>query len=155
VLVYLAGQTLLDDGNGEDEIAYSEAKALVEDRPRTVRNVVFHPRPKKLEIELTSGRKLEARYPSDASALQFEELLDAQGIRYESRGSGDSAWWSILTYLLPSSSSSGSGSSSCSGFKERAGTAEKVIRRARPAAKLATRARTPTRTGKPTAGCYG
>jgi ATP-dependent Zn protease len=33
--------------------------------------------------------------------LQFEELLDAQGIRYESRGSGDSAWWSILTYLLP------------------------------------------------------
>jgi cell division protease FtsH len=101
VLVYLAGQTLLDDGNGEDEIAYSEAKALVEDRPRTVRNVVFHPRSRKLEIELTSGRKLEARYPSDASALQFEELLDAQGIRYESRGSGDSAWWSILTYLLP------------------------------------------------------
>jgi cell division protease FtsH len=101
LLVYLASQTFLNDGGDGDEIAYSEAKAIVEERPQTVRNVVFHPRSKKLEMELTSGRKLEARYPSDASALQFEELLDAQGIRYESRGSGDSAWWSILTYLLP------------------------------------------------------
>jgi cell division protease FtsH len=44
---------------------------------------------------------VEARYPSDASALEFEETLDAQGIRYESRGSGGSEWRSILVYLLP------------------------------------------------------
>jgi ATP-dependent Zn protease len=44
---------------------------------------------------------VEARYPSDASALEFEETLDAQGIRYESRASGGSGWWSILVYLLP------------------------------------------------------
>jgi cell division protease FtsH len=101
LLVYLASQTLLNDGDDGDEIAYSEAKTIVEERPHTVSNVVFHPRSKKLEMQLTSGGTLEARYPSDASALQFEELLDAKGIRYESRGSGDSAWWSILTYLLP------------------------------------------------------
>jgi ATP-dependent Zn protease len=83
LLVYLAGQTFLDDGDGGDggdEIAYSEAKAIAEDRPQTVQNVVFHPNSKTLEMELTDGRK---------------------GIRHESRKAGGSAWWSIITYLLP------------------------------------------------------
>jgi cell division protease FtsH len=103
LLVYLASQTLLGDDGDADEIAYSEAKAIAEDRPRTVQNVIFHPGSKRLEMELTDGTNVETRYPSDLSALEFERLLDQQGIRHESRGSGDgsSAWWSILTYLLP------------------------------------------------------
>jgi ATP-dependent Zn protease len=92
---------LLDSEPDADEIAYSEAKTIVEERPETVRNVVFRPRSKKVELELTSGRSVEARYPSEQSALEFERTLDAQGIRYESRASGGSGWWSILTYLLP------------------------------------------------------
>jgi ATP-dependent Zn protease len=103
LLVYLASQTLLGDDGNADEIAYSEAKAIAEDRPQTVQNVIFHPGSKTLEMELADGTKVEARYPSDLSALEFERLLDQQGIRHESRGSGNgrSAWWSILTYLLP------------------------------------------------------
>jgi cell division protease FtsH len=101
LLVYLAGQTLLDNSPDADEIAYSEAKDIVENEPQTVENVIFRPRSKKVELELTSGRSFEARYPSEQSALEFEKTLDAQGIRYESRASGNSAWWSILTYLLP------------------------------------------------------
>jgi cell division protease FtsH len=103
LLVYLASQTILPTGPDADEIAYSEAKAIVEDRPQTVQNVVFQPGSKRLEMELTDGRRLEAHYPSDLSALEFERLLDQRGIRHESRGSGDgdSALWSILIYLLP------------------------------------------------------
>ncbi len=103
LLVYLASQTLLGDDGHADEIAYSEAKAIAEGRPQTVRNVIFHPGSKTLEMELTDGTKVEAHYPSDLSALEFERLLDQQGIRHESQGSGNgsSAWWSILTYLLP------------------------------------------------------
>ena len=103
LLVYLAGQTLLDNGPDADEIAYSEAKAIVEQRPETVKNVVFHRGSKTVELELTSGRNVEAGYPTELSALEFEKILDLQGIRHESRGgdSGDSAWWSALTYLLP------------------------------------------------------
>jgi ATP-dependent Zn protease len=54
-------------------------------------------------MQLTDGRRLEARYPSDLSALEFEKVLDERGIRHESResGGGQTAWWSILTYLLP------------------------------------------------------
>jgi cell division protease FtsH len=101
LLVYLAGQTLLDDGDSDDEIPYSEAKDLVANRPGTIRLVMFLPRGKELVIELASGRKLTTHYPSDESALRFEELLETNGIVHDSRGSGDSAWWSILTYLLP------------------------------------------------------
>ena len=92
---------MFDSEPDADEIAYSEAKTIVEERPETVRNVVFHPRSKEVALELTSGRSVEARYPSEQSALEFERTLDAQGIRYESRSSGDSSWWPILAYLLP------------------------------------------------------
>jgi len=101
LLVYLAGQTLLSDGSDPEEIAYSEAKLIVVREPQTVENVVFYPRVDKVELELTSGESVEANYPTEQSALEFERMLDAQGIRYESRNSGGSDWWSILTYLLP------------------------------------------------------
>ena len=91
----------MDDQPDADEIAYSQAKTIVEREPQTVEKVVFHPGPHKVELELTSGRSVEARYPTDQSALEFEKTLDAQEIPYESRGSGGWAWWSILTYLLP------------------------------------------------------
>jgi ATP-dependent Zn protease len=54
-----------------------------------------------LEIQLANGETRESHYPSEASALELERLLDDRGIPYKSTGSGDSAWWSILTYLLP------------------------------------------------------
>jgi cell division protease FtsH len=103
LLVYLASQTIFPNEPDAEEIPYSEAKAIAEDRPNTVRNVVFRPGSKRLEMELTDGRTVEARYPSDLSALEFERLLDQQGIRHESRGAGGggTAWWSILTYLHP------------------------------------------------------
>ena len=101
MLVYLAGQTLFSDDGDAEEIAYSEAKLIVVREPRTVENVVFYPRVDKVELELTSGKSVEANYPTEQSALEFEKTLDAQGIRYESRNSGGSDRWSALTYLLP------------------------------------------------------
>lgn len=80
---------------------YSDLKELVQTRPRTISLLVFKPRSKALEIQLTSGETREAHYPSDESALALEELLDDRGVAYDSTGSGRSAWGSILTYLLP------------------------------------------------------
>jgi cell division protease FtsH len=62
---------------------------------------LFVPKPQVLEITFHDGRKLKTNYPSDASVPRLEELLEENGITHDSRGSGDSAWWSILTYLLP------------------------------------------------------
>ena len=101
LLVYLASQTLFDD-RPDDEIAYSEAKAIAEDRPTTVENASSSRARRSSRWSSPTAASLEARYPSDLSALEFERALDEQGIRHESRaGGGGTAWFSILAYLLP------------------------------------------------------
>ncbi len=44
---------------------------------------------------------MKVNYPSDVSALQVENLLKAENVTYDSKGKGSSAWWTILTSLLP------------------------------------------------------
>jgi cell division protease FtsH len=102
VLVYLASQTLLDqEGDGEQAIAYSELKQLVRTEPESITEVVFVPRRNGIDVRLANGETLEAHYPSDESQLAFEQLLEENDVAHDSRGTGESAWWSILTYLLP------------------------------------------------------
>jgi cell division protease FtsH len=101
-LVYLASQTLLDGaGDGGQGIRYSELKELVRTDPQAVEEVVFVPRRNAIEVTLANGETREAHYPSDESQLAFERLLEENDVLHDSRGSGESAWWSILTYLLP------------------------------------------------------
>jgi cell division protease FtsH len=101
LLVWLASQTLLPDGDDERRIAYSDAKALVGGSPDDVARVLFEPKKNGLELRMTDGRILQTYYPVDESAVAFEELLDENAVAYDSRSRGDSAWWSFLTYLLP------------------------------------------------------
>ena len=44
---------------------------------------------------------MKVNYPSDVSALQVEDLLKDENVTYDSKGKGSSAWWTILTSLLP------------------------------------------------------
>ena len=102
LLVYLASQTFL--GTEDDQrvrTAYSEAKALVRDSQEQIDGVVFVPKSQQIEIDLADGRELEASYPSGESQLALEETMDANGVPYDSRGTGESAWWSFATHLLP------------------------------------------------------
>jgi ATP-dependent Zn protease len=100
VLVYLASQTLLE-GGGDEDIGYSELKALVRSEPDNIREVVFEPGSLGIDVKLRNGGQRDAHYPSDESQIAFEELLDEQGVAYDSKGRGSSGWWSILTYVLP------------------------------------------------------
>jgi len=102
LLVYLASQTLLPDRDDDKvAVAYSDLKRLVRESPQQVELVVFVPEAKAIEVTLADGREYGSHYPSDASQVAFERLLDENGVRYDSRGTGESAWWSFLTYLLP------------------------------------------------------
>ncbi len=102
LLVYLASQTLLP-GRSDDtqKITYSQLKELVQNEPDTIESVLFTPKSHSIEAELDSGTKYKVNYPTDESQIAFEEELEAQGVTYDSKGTGDSAWWSFLTYLLP------------------------------------------------------
>ncbi|MEX2464351.1 MAG: ATP-dependent metallopeptidase FtsH/Yme1/Tma family protein, partial [Gaiellaceae bacterium] len=102
LLVYLASQTLLP-GRSETAktITYSELIELVKSSPNSFDSVLFVPKGRSIEAALKSETKYKVNYPSDQSQIEFQQLLERQEIKFDSKGTGNSAWWSFLTYLLP------------------------------------------------------
>jgi cell division protease FtsH len=104
LLVYLASQTLLPGRSDESQkITYSQLIDEVEDcvpGSCSVSEVVFSPKGQSIEA-LVDDNKVKVNYPSDQAQIEFQQALEAKGIAFDSKGTGDSAWWSILTYLLP------------------------------------------------------
>jgi cell division protease FtsH len=99
LLVYLASQTLLPNRSEAEKIPYSQLIANVE--AGEVQNVLFVPKGRSIEATLQGGNKVKSNYPSDQSQAAFEEKLLANEVAYDSKGTGSSAWISILTYLIP------------------------------------------------------
>ena len=103
LLVYLASQTFLPRSDNQPKVTYSQLKQEVETNPEGIKQIVFSPKGRSIEATFDSGDKWKVNYPSDQSQIEFENLLDRQSppITYDSKGTGQSGWWSILTYLLP------------------------------------------------------
>jgi cell division protease FtsH len=103
LLVYLASQTLIPKSKAPTKQTYSQLIQLVENDPGSIKEVVFNP--SKLQIVATlndpSSKKIKVNYPSDQSATQFQNLLQKEKVTFDSKGTGSSPWWSILTSLLP------------------------------------------------------
>jgi cell division protease FtsH len=100
LLVYLASQTLLPRSEEKTKITYSQLIDNVQTNPEKVSDVVFNPKGRSIEATY-GGEKVKVNYPSDQSQIEFQNLLEEKGVEFDSKGTGDSAWWSILTYLLP------------------------------------------------------
>jgi cell division protease FtsH len=100
LLVWLASQTLLPRSGDAQKRTYSQLIQQVEDNPNSVSSVLFVPKGRSIEA-VVNNEKWKVNYPSDESQIAFQEQLESQGIAFDSKGTGDSAWWSILTYLLP------------------------------------------------------
>jgi ATP-dependent Zn protease len=88
LLVYLASQTLLPT-RSEDRIAYSDLITKVEDSPQSIDDVLFVPKSRKIEVTLADGSTVESNYPTDASQLEFQHLLQDRNIHFDSRGTSD------------------------------------------------------------------
>jgi cell division protease FtsH len=101
LLVYLASQTVLPNNGGETDIDYSQFLDFADSSPGSVGKVTFDPDGHRITAELRDGRTWKTHYTTDESAFALEQTLRSEHIRFDSRGGGDSAWWSILTYLLP------------------------------------------------------
>ncbi|HET7856098.1 MAG TPA: hypothetical protein VFL41_06535 [Gaiellaceae bacterium] len=100
LLVYMASQTLFGDKSTETTVAYAELTRVVHDRPETVGEVTFKPAERLVRVKLDNGNSLQARYPSNPTALE-RDLVAQRGPAAASEDSGSSAWWSLLTPLLP------------------------------------------------------
>jgi cell division protease FtsH len=105
LLVYLASQTLLPGRSDESQkITYSQLLQKVDAEPSTIQEVVFDPKSHAVNVQLTDaagGTKYKVNYPTDEAQFALQQDLESAGVTFDSKGTGDSAWWSILTYLLP------------------------------------------------------
>jgi len=99
LLVYLASQTLLPGRTEQRKITYSEAIAEV--KSGNVNEVLFTPTRQQINLTLVGGGKVKVNYPTAQSATQFQNLLEDNNIKFDSKGTGSSAWWSLLISFLP------------------------------------------------------
>jgi cell division protease FtsH len=99
LLVYLASQTLLPGRSNMQKMTYSDAIGQV--KSGNVNEVVFTPTKQQISLTLVDGRKANVNYPTPESATQFQNLLSKENVKFDSKGTGSSAWWALLINVLP------------------------------------------------------
>ena len=99
-LVWLALQTLGDSSSSE-RFLFSDALALTRQHASRIERVTFHPSSQKVDFRLVGGDRRTTVYPVDQSAYELQQLLEEKNVAFEAKSTGSSAWWSILTSLLP------------------------------------------------------
>ena len=100
-IVWLATQTLVTTGKKAEKTTYSAVINQAKNDPASIREVVFNPSKREIAVYGADGKKQIVHYPSDQSQVQFQDTLQKQKIAFDSKGTGSSPWWSILTSLLP------------------------------------------------------
>jgi cell division protease FtsH len=102
LLVYLASQTLIPSGKSEKKATFSDVINTVKNDPRSIDQVVFSPGKRQLSVTFKADKsKVSVHYPNDQSGNRFQQLLERKHVKFDSKGTGSSPWWSILTSLLP------------------------------------------------------
>ncbi|HVR12952.1 MAG TPA: ATP-dependent metallopeptidase FtsH/Yme1/Tma family protein, partial [Gaiellaceae bacterium] len=99
LLVYLASQTLLPGRSQQQKITYSQLISKV--KVGDVNDVEFNPNRQQITANLVEGGKVKVNYPTSQSATQFQNLLEANNVKFDSKGTGSSAWWALLINVLP------------------------------------------------------
>ena len=95
LLVYLASQTLMPRRDNGKDLTYSQL--IDETKKGNVSEVTFSPNRQSIEAVLDSGTKVKVNYPSPESQANYEKVLQANNVTYDSKGIGTSAWWALLT----------------------------------------------------------
>jgi len=99
LVVYLASSQLMGGGKNEKKVTLSEFTTFVQGDQ--VKSSKFNPPKQSISFELTDGTKGTVHYPSAQSVPGITRLLQLHHVDYDSKGVGTSAWWSLLTGLLP------------------------------------------------------
>jgi cell division protease FtsH len=104
-LVWLALQTLSGHGSKTEPITYSQAIQQIEACPDNceIKEVVFNPNKHELKLSYKGEEKKTStvHYPSDQSVPGLQKTMQENKVTFDSKGTGSSPWWSILTSLLP------------------------------------------------------
>jgi cell division protease FtsH len=103
LLVWLASQTLIPKSHHTRKLTYSQLQGLVRTQPNTLSEVVFNPSKRGITATLTGSptTTVSVHYPSDQSALEFQNLLDKEHVKYDSKGTGGFSWTALIGSFLP------------------------------------------------------
>jgi cell division protease FtsH len=106
-LVWLALQTLGGNSAPTSKLTLSQVQQKIEACNTDATSgcafseIVFNPNKQALNYTLNDKTKGSVHYPSDQSAADLQTLMSAHNVNFDSKGTGGSPWWSILTSLLP------------------------------------------------------
>src|SRR5690348_13895724 len=100
LVVYLASTQLMHGSKNEAKFTYSAFINGV--KTDNIKSAVFNPNKQSISFETVDGKKGSVHYPSQQSTTQLTTLMEQHNVEsFDSKGVGSSAWWSILTGLLP------------------------------------------------------
>src|SRR5947199_1423279 len=97
--VWLASQTLIPKDKNKQTLTASDAVAAVKDGRVTF--ATFNPSKRAISLKLTTDKKATVHYASDQAQLQFQDLLQRNGVRWDSKGTGGFSWTSLIGSFLP------------------------------------------------------
>jgi cell division protease FtsH len=103
-LVWLALQTLGGGSGKSQKMTLSQVQARIEACSPTdcsIQEIIFNPNKRQLKVVLPDNKASYVHYPSDQSAADLQQQMADHGVQFDSKGTGSSPWWSILTSLLP------------------------------------------------------
>jgi cell division protease FtsH len=100
-LAWLASETLRGDDSKEREATYSSVRANVLNNPSSIEKVTFDPKKHGISVDYRDGTVAKVNYPTDQSQEKFETLLKEKNVAYDSKGTGSSAIWVLLSTMLP------------------------------------------------------
>jgi cell division protease FtsH len=103
VLAWVAMNTLMRDDQKVEKKTTSQLIDIARNDPQSIDNVVFDPRKQEITATLrdTQKTKITVNYASAEAQVQFQDILQEEGITWDSKGTGSSPWWSLLTAILP------------------------------------------------------
>jgi cell division protease FtsH len=99
LLVWLASQTLIPKDKNRQALTTSEAIAKV--KGHEVASAVFNPSKRSINLKLNDDKKATVHYASDQAQLQFQDLLQKEGIKWDSKGTGGFSWTALIGSFLP------------------------------------------------------
>src|SRR5689334_21827345 len=99
LLVWLASQTLIPHGKASAKATYSDFITAAKDGH--VSNVEINPSKRSIEYLNDANKKVTVHYPADQSIPQITDILQAQNVKYDSKGTGGFSWVSAFFSLLP------------------------------------------------------
>ncbi len=100
LIIGVAAFVMLRPGSSGDKATYSTLVQTVETSPGSISEVVFAPSSQGITATLNDGTVIKTAYPSDQAQIEFQNLLQEKGVKFDSKGTGSSGW-SFLIYLLP------------------------------------------------------